>query len=328
MTRDQFMTELAMGLSDMPRDVVKELLNDMDEYFRDGLNQGKTEEEICNQLGSVEDFISVFKEAEGKRSSSREVSVCNNRVNLSVNSGDIRISHGDIFEVIYDKDYYELIQRDHDGQQDIELKPKHKQSGLGRLINLAINNVDSQVEVKVPKVIDRIDVHGDFGDIKAKGIMVSTMVLATDKGDIEISKCSGDDLHVANHLGDIDIRKNTFKKIDAKTNAGDITIDQDGGTIHANSDLGDITIHGMVDTIKANNSKGDIEFDGILNDSGHLKTSMGDIDIVCDDVTIHASTSLGDIDGQGCHGNGSYTYGNGHASLYASTSMGDITIND
>lgn len=328
MTRDQFMTDLAMGLSDMPKDVVKELLSDMDEYFRDGINQGKTETQICEQLGSVDDFIALFKEAESKRSSSKEVGIFMQKVNITVINGDIHLSNGDHFEVIYDQQYYDLTTNDHGDQQDIELKPKHPEKSWGRLIDLALNNVDNQVDIKVPSTMNTIDVSGDFGDIKAKGVNVSSMVLSTDKGDIEIEGCSGDDLHVANHLGDIDITHNTFKSIDAKTDAGDISIDQDGGTINAKSNLGDITVKGMVDTMELNNSKGDIEFDGVLNDNGHIKTQLGDIDIVCDNVTIHASTKLGDIDGDGCDGNGTYTYGNGEATLVASTSMGDITIND
>lgn len=54
MNREQFLTQLSEHLSTLPRNERDDILNDYNEYFEDGLLEGKSESEIAENLGSPE----------------------------------------------------------------------------------------------------------------------------------------------------------------------------------------------------------------------------------------------------------------------------------
>ncbi|MCR5829949.1 MAG: DUF1700 domain-containing protein [Lachnospiraceae bacterium] len=69
MTRIEYMTELKAGLCGFDKDVREEIINDYTEHFDEGLALGKSEEEICNELGSVEELVKELKEIGNKKKS-------------------------------------------------------------------------------------------------------------------------------------------------------------------------------------------------------------------------------------------------------------------
>lgn len=62
MNRDEFMKELKEGLKNEDYGTVSEIINDYEEYFAHGLLEGKTEEEICSELGTPQQIIDNFIE--------------------------------------------------------------------------------------------------------------------------------------------------------------------------------------------------------------------------------------------------------------------------
>ena len=328
MKRDQFMTELAMGVADLPQDVARDILTDMDEYFNDGLNQGKSEEAICDQLGDVDDFIALLHETEQRRSSSKELSLHTTRVHLSVDAGDIHVHSADHFEIKYDPSAYAYYttKNERDDVMDIVLESKTKIRGMGGLINSFLNPASTRIDVLLPEDVDQMDIHSDYGDIEIESVHGSTISLSFNKGDIDIKRCEIIDLHVCTSLGDIDIKAGSIQRMDLSTNAGDIDIEGNGSTISAISDLGDIDYEGMVETIDLKTSKGDIDFSGKINQRGHIQTQMGDIDMHINDATIKASTKLGDIDIDGYIENGVYILGDGSGDVTVSSALGDVTV--
>lgn len=54
MNREQFLQQLANQLSALPKEERDDILNDYNEYFEDGLLEGKSESEISKNLGSPE----------------------------------------------------------------------------------------------------------------------------------------------------------------------------------------------------------------------------------------------------------------------------------
>ncbi|MDF2884431.1 MAG: hypothetical protein K0R54_4998 [Clostridiaceae bacterium] len=51
MNKEKFMEILKSSLGDMPQDEINDILYDYNEHFEIGINKGKTEEEICKELG-------------------------------------------------------------------------------------------------------------------------------------------------------------------------------------------------------------------------------------------------------------------------------------
>ena len=58
MTRDEFLKELEIKLQGLPEDDLKERLSFYDEAISDRMDDGKTEEEAVNDLGTVDEIVS------------------------------------------------------------------------------------------------------------------------------------------------------------------------------------------------------------------------------------------------------------------------------
>ncbi len=62
MTKAAYMAELKAGLCGFDKEIRDEIINDYDEHFEEGIALGKTEDEICKELGSVEELVEELKE--------------------------------------------------------------------------------------------------------------------------------------------------------------------------------------------------------------------------------------------------------------------------
>lgn len=62
MNKKEYMEKLEVGLSSMSYKDVKEILSEIEEHFNVGFSNGKTEEEICKNLGSADDLAKAYLE--------------------------------------------------------------------------------------------------------------------------------------------------------------------------------------------------------------------------------------------------------------------------
>lgn len=57
MTKIEFLTQLKNGLSGIDNYIIEDILNDYQEYFTNGKEEGKSEDEICKELGTPHQII-------------------------------------------------------------------------------------------------------------------------------------------------------------------------------------------------------------------------------------------------------------------------------
>lgn len=62
MNKKEYMEKLEYGLSSMSYKDVKDILSEIEEHFNVGISNGKTEEEICRDLGSADDLAKAYLE--------------------------------------------------------------------------------------------------------------------------------------------------------------------------------------------------------------------------------------------------------------------------
>lgn len=62
MNKKEYMDQLENGLSSMSYKDVKEILGEIEEHFSVGIANGKTEDEICNDLGSADELAKAYIE--------------------------------------------------------------------------------------------------------------------------------------------------------------------------------------------------------------------------------------------------------------------------
>lgn len=72
MNKVEYLEALKEALKDTDKDIMDEILADYEEHFQVGMENGKTEEEICEELGSIEDLVEEIKEVYGTDSKSSD----------------------------------------------------------------------------------------------------------------------------------------------------------------------------------------------------------------------------------------------------------------
>ncbi|MBP5151457.1 MAG: DUF4097 family beta strand repeat protein [Lachnospiraceae bacterium] len=69
MTRLEYMDALSKALESFGSDIKDEIISDYEEHFNDGLANGKTEEQIIAELGSIEDLVRELKDLKNDNTS-------------------------------------------------------------------------------------------------------------------------------------------------------------------------------------------------------------------------------------------------------------------
>lgn len=75
MNKTEYLSALKEALKDTDESVMEEIVSDYEEHFQVGLENGKSEEQICEDLGSIEDLVEEIKEVyntHNKENSSKE----------------------------------------------------------------------------------------------------------------------------------------------------------------------------------------------------------------------------------------------------------------
>ncbi|MBO4415051.1 MAG: DUF4097 family beta strand repeat protein [Lachnospiraceae bacterium] len=71
MSRQEYMNELIKALADFDEDIREEIINDYEDHFVNGLKSGKSEEEIAEELGSIDELVSDLNALSGKNESDK-----------------------------------------------------------------------------------------------------------------------------------------------------------------------------------------------------------------------------------------------------------------
>ncbi len=69
MNKIEYLNALKAALKDTEESVMEEIISDYEEHFQVGMERGKSEEQICEELGSIDDLVAEIKEVyHGERS--------------------------------------------------------------------------------------------------------------------------------------------------------------------------------------------------------------------------------------------------------------------
>lgn len=65
MNKNEYLAALKEALKDTDKEIMDEIVADYEEHFQAGMENGKSEEQICEELGSIEDLVKEIKEVYG-----------------------------------------------------------------------------------------------------------------------------------------------------------------------------------------------------------------------------------------------------------------------
>jgi DUF4097 and DUF4098 domain-containing protein YvlB len=87
MNKVEYLEALKEALKDTEESVMEEIVSDYEEHFQIGAEKGKSEEQICEELGSIEDLVNEIKEVYQTKNNKQE-----NEDNSQTSSGDKKSS--------------------------------------------------------------------------------------------------------------------------------------------------------------------------------------------------------------------------------------------
>jgi DUF4097 and DUF4098 domain-containing protein YvlB len=261
------------------------------------------------------------KEERGVRSRSFSV-VKGGKLNVSVSSGDIRVSPWNKAEVYVqaegiDEDDLDRLKITQAGNNVyVEFRPRRSSWSRSARFEISVpaefnvemktsggdleitGPVNGQVsgstaggDISLAEVIGTLEMTTSGGDIRA-GDIKGNAKLSTSGGDIVVKAVSGE-ATIRTSGGDISVGS-VGKRLDAKTSGGDITIGDVGGDAKVSTAGGDVKVGKVSGAAQLSTSGGNVELRG-ASGSVIARTAGGDIRLHDITGSIEARTAGGDI---------------------------------
>ena len=366
MTKQEYMEKLTRALERKVPDMKDEVLEDYEAHFNMAMAEGKSEEEICDELGDIDEFVSEFASTEGKKTESRHYSYHYDGSNLGDMFNELGKGIGEMVDGILssvmpyakgyrnEQDYEEHEEADEDAVSSSESKTSSAKSIV----------VDADVADVIIQTSDDNEVHVHYenkGSLKQQlryrffcreennTIYTGVRRAYTKSGYVSINHephitltikvpDSMKSIEIRSMSGDIEVEEANAEKISISTTSGDINFDGNAKKLTLNTVSGDIELTtyeqfaGDIHTVS-----GDIDFEANSAFNAKMATTSGDIEIELNDTDgydLTYNTVSGDVDidyvGE-CHSysrSGRIGYGNNGAVIVANTVSGDIKVTD
>lgn len=343
MTRTEYLDALKHKLESFNMELQKDIMEDYEQHFAEGLAAGKTEDEIIEELGSIEDMIQELPEEDLKQ----EIQITENADEKNgTYEGNFRgiVIEGLVADVIIGKsddgcihvDYhnaqlqqrYQFYQYDENNVFHAGIKDVGRREGAKKIILfgktiLSYDTVnqysgDIQLSVRIPDGISVLEAGTMSGDMKLYNL--------------ESGKAS---LHTAS--GDIDLTGFRAEAMRLQTGSGDVeAVNFAVGSLTVGTGSGDMELRGSMEECVIKTGSGDVEMkaeNGVSRIS--VTTGSGDAEL---DLTgiggaeVHATVGSGECTVYGAGGEfyqvtcGSITVGSGECKVNVQTGSGDVEV--
>lgn len=337
MTEQQFLNELEMALTRLPSDERNDILQDIKEYFTNGREDGKSDGEIANSLGSpkeIADELLTNYVPEKAEIDNKLIKITDNsftKVTMNINYGSLHVYPSEIdtatIELVNAPEKLVLTADVIGDTLTILLKgPKFN------FFSFLLIGKDVRVNVALPKKsYSSISMKTDNGSISAGKILGKTITASSDNGSIKLKEIAAATLDVETDNGRIEIDKVQVDKLSTNTDNGRIELRNiDADQVYSETDNGRIIMDYVNGKIVGKTDNGRISLlTTHLDRMIDLETDNGSILIETEsdptDVTIRAKVDHGKIDVFG-ENNSRTTFGSGTNTIQLSSDNGKITV--
>lgn len=322
MTKQEYLAQLEQRLSAYPADYQQDMLDAFEGHFQEGHLQGRSEEEIMKDLGSIDDVMAnidiLYDGPKQKPSSPSEQDLhrdCNElddslsktdrspaddiRQNAGQEDHDsFQTNNEEVVSIAEGAQYQVLLIKGTDGNVDVELMPSEHlayqfiprnsifSQKSAHLTTASTGNGLSFV-VKGGSARLNLYVPENIRSIEAE--------LGT--GDLEASGMDLERLNINEGTGEVELDRISLKDIYVKTVSGEITMkDCQCWDAELHTISGDLTMHNNTGHFYAKTISGDIDASQYDKGPVRLETVSGDISLETSADTIEASSKSGDIE--------------------------------
>ena len=343
MTKQEYLLNLKEALSSYPEDFKEEILEAFEAHFQDGLDSGLSEDEVIDELGSIEEVMDNIRMMNGdlesiNRAPDPRDTIKENMTALQKNIKEITKSISEVVNQNIDisfstrvndlkdkvKSNFNFEVRERlviDGNFDININK-------GSTLSCDFYPHNSIFTKFIPDLSFSSDDTTTYIILKEGGgeleltipSDVKEIIINSRSGDVDINDLSLENIEIVSNSGDYYLANVEAINISLKSKSGDIELNNvKAHKVNASSISGDINITGDSLDIVATSTSGDIDADLLDITSLVAKSVSGDIDI---DIKgsyrkVEGYTVSGDVDMQ-------VNYAD--MTLYANTISGDIDI--
>ena len=313
MKKDEFFAQLRTAFAGMDEELIMDILGDYENHFKEGMENGKSEEEICDELGNVEEirqafldenpaamtinvnsFVSNDSGAANKQSDSNivfpinRVTDTNNTDDANFNSNSDTVGNSDIYNR-----FYPGIKRVNAQLTDADIEIKKSSTNdveLSVTGGLADDMEALKETLRVSASVGTLSIQQE----KKAGISVS--YAASCLFGLKVGKYSaGIVIHVA--------VPEQFEKIKVKSISGDIVAnDISSGSFLVEAVSGDISVDQLnTKQCELNSKSGDIKTNNSSAKTLLIHTGSGDVGVEeCQADELFASSISGDVNVIAC----------------------------
>lgn len=355
MNKEQFFEELKQNLMHLSKEEREEILEDFEEHFHQGHQEGKEDMELIDQLGDPKEIGQSYSKGKIQQYVPRSSDADWQRIldaesirHIEVNAD---LSHVEMLQGDVDKIEVSVYCREQDWIKDFETL----QTGDRLIINLekkkswkfkfrfgtTLGNIKTRV-VLPRKKFDSISVETDTGNIVSSGLEAEKFFVESDTGFVDLKEIVAGKLDVTTDVGKIKLSRITAQRTKVETDTGVISVtDSISGEWDLESDVGPIKLERVLGKISAETDVGNIT---ILTESisapMNLETDVGQVELGFQqgDASISISTDVGKVNNQHPHlkevevsrsfvgSSGTYRIGAGTHKVSISTDVGRILL--
>lgn len=366
MTKQEYIEKLARALERKAPDMKDEVLEDYETHFTMAMAEGKSEEEICDELGDIDEFVSEFASTEGKKKESKHYSYHYDGGNLSGMFNELGKGIGEMVDGILSSVMPYV--KEHNNEQNYEEYEENdadtvssSESNESSLMSIV---VDADVADVIVQESDDDEVHVRYenkGSLKQQlryryyfreennTVYTGVRRAYTKSGYVSINHTPHitltievpdemNNIEIHSMSGDVEVEEANAEKITISSTSGDINFEGNAKKLNLNTVSGDIEcttderFEGDMHTVS-----GDINLEANSTFNAKMATTSGDIKIELNDTDgydLKFNTVSGDVDidyegeSHSYSRSGRASYGNNGAVIVANTVSGDINITD
>lgn len=289
MKKEEYLNRLEMALNGLSKDFVQEILEDYDTHFQDGLESGRNEEEICQELGDITELVNEFRDI-ARDGVKMEVIPPQPEVKQTTEEGSEEEKETTLKRVCFSATMTDVtVYPSKDGELHVYLKGSSNTNitieeridgdcYYGKVVRRKnrsdflqlFTGFSADVVIELPQNVEYLEVKGMSGDIEAERLHLNGLILKTFSGDVELHHSTADKLKLSTKSGDVETDHIVCSVASLESISGDVDADHIAlkyGDFHSTS--GDVRLNldcgGKAYIVDAKTMSGDLRIRGDIS---------------------------------------------------------------
>lgn len=324
MTKQEYFDELFSRLRDYPDDFREEIREAFENHFEEGLASGESEDQIIENLGSVDDVmdnIRMMHMDDQRKRDTRSEQIDDLRTSINRLSSSLRSTIIGVSDLVADsvneamrnippqnqnaeepttgviEEECTAVKIAGSGATDVKiLRGDRIEYSFRPSISLfGPNNAKLETQITGDGVLFEMTGNSSMHLYLPSSVLSVTLDLTS--GDTEIENITTDIIDGKSSSGDWELQSLRAREITIRSKSGDIECeDSSAESFVFETVSGDAEIRGILGSVSVNTTSGDIDVEKHSGESMVARTVSGDADIATSAGFIDASSVSGDID--------------------------------